>query len=879
MDRMGGLHHPLSSRGGTGWYEGDIMNNEEGEVYKYGSSDNLNFKVIKRFWNGEYGYFDLEVKYSGKVRRYRVRVARGRRTYLVGINSPPTIPMGQIDLLLDDFELDGRERKYLKRYLKRQVYALVNSIRDRPSIIYRGKFLNARVYGYADGTLKIFYKDKVYQMDADDESTLKKALYEVCVFEGLDHNTSSKRIEEYLRELNRSYIPPHIVEAPDGTQIRIADHEDSDPLVDGRVEFPLWIWGVFKHGDVEVEGAKAVLVESGGDGIEFLSMPIPEDVLVGVKYELVENCVLNVREMKELKSCIDNREVPSWREVYNGILGMIKEYAGLDDRGYTIIALFIIHSYFYELFPHTLYLIIVGESGSGKRNTKMFIAKTTRSISVASPTIASMTRIINEVRGCLIVDETRFDEFLRYFFNIGSQKGAFVIRCDRDNPNIIVTLNAYSPKVFVCQHSQLSMLPEDTRNRSIVIQMVRRKGAYRREIRREDVWDLVKKLYLLMIFRWREYLEAYRMLDPIVSKYLGGHARDKWLHIISLSYLIGRDVLERVLDYCIEEYRRREEFSEVVRYTINGILRALYLSLTTGTGEVLRKYDIDELVDEVRVERDEKRVRLTPKAIVIANEGYYDGKDREHRSTVRRVGKLLKRAELEFVVGYSREGKGRTRFHTIDLRKLYDYLKGYEPELPEDIDYGLIRDEIGLDFESIGSRLSEFRSRVLEVWDRKKGNTSKSENMSATSEMSATNHIHEKEKKEEKESEKEEKIEKELEKIKGEFKKEEGAEKKLEADISDMTDIFSPENVIGNLRKHGVKVLGEWSSRVSEFLEWLKTCSGVDYDIACNMLMLEFRVAKRKDEAEKCLEELEKMGIIRIERERWGYGRVYYTGG
>ena len=866
MDRMGGLHHPLSSCGGTGWYEGDIMNNEEGEVYKYGSSDNrIDFKVTKRFWNGEYGYFDLEIEYSGKVRRYRVRVARGRRTYLVGINSSPTIPMGQIDLLLDDFELDGRERKHLKRYLKRQVYALVNSIRDRPSIIYRGKFLNARVYGYADGTLKIFYKDKVYQMDADDESTLKKALYEVCVFEGLDHNTSSKRIEEYLKELNRSYIPPHIVEAPDGTQIRIADHEDSDPLVDDRAEFPLWIWGIFKHGDVEVEGAKAVLVESGGDGIEFLSMPIPEDVLVGVKYELVENCVLNVREMKELKSCIDDREVPSWREVYEGILGRIKEYAGLDDRGYTIIALFIIHSYFYELFPHTLYLIIVGESGSGKRNTKMFIAKTTRSISVASPTIAAMTRIINEIRGVLVVDETRFDDFFRYFFNIGSQKGAFVIRCDKNNPNIVITLNAYSPKVFVCQHPQLSELPEDVRNRSIVVPMIRRKGAYRREIRREDVWDLVKNLYLLMIFRWREYLEAYRMLDPIVSKYLGGHARDKWLHIISLSYLIGRDVLERVLDYCIEEYREREEFNELIRYVVYGILRSVYLALTTGVGEELRRYDFEELRDEVQLEVSSKWLKLTPKALIIANEGYYDGKDREHRRLVRRIGRLLRRAGLEFVVGYSREGRKHTSWYTIDLQKLYDYLKSYEPELPGDIDYSMIREELGLDFESISSRLSEFKKSVLGLWDRERGIMSQSEKMPKMPEMPEEEEFRKKREKEE-----EKYPDERREKSTKEYKKEEDNNSSGKTGISGN---ISPKNKnihTIDLTKYGIKVIGDWSTRANEFLERLRVVKEMDYDIAC-WLLIKLRVAEDKRSAKSALEELEKIGIIELVN-----GRVRY---
>ncbi|RLG63486.1 hypothetical protein DRO21_05870 [archaeon] len=406
--------------------------------------------------------------------------------------------------------------------------------------------------------------------------------------------------------------------------------------------------------------------------------------------------------------------------------------------------------------------------------------------------------------------------------------------------------------------------------------MVRRKGLFKREVKREEVWDLVKKLYLLMLFRWKEYYDTYNKLDPIISKYLGGHARDKWLHIISLAFLVGEDILKKVLNYCIEEYKKREEFSEIVRYTIYGILRALHLSLTTGSEEELRKYAIDELMDEVLIEREEKQMRLTSKAIIIANEGCYDGKDREHKSLVRRIGKLLKKAELEFVVDFSREGKKRTRFYTIDLQKLYDYLKGYEPELPEDVNYKLIEEEIGLDFESIGSKLSEFRNSVLELWKKENVYVQNGENMSATSETSAKEFIYKEGEKGEKESKKEEKIEKELGEIKEEFKKEEEGEKKLEADISDMADVF-PEKHTNIYSIFGK----EMAHKLSEVLEELKRREGMRLD----RLLTSIQFKCGLDHIDRALEVVEKLrdeGIVEVEGDLYAKDktevRVRYCG-
>ncbi|RLD17131.1 MAG: hypothetical protein DRI22_00445 [Caldiserica bacterium] len=815
----------------------------------------LNFKVIRKFWGGERGFIDVEVE----SKRYRINVKKVKRGFLLGVNRSPTIPLSRINLLMRSFGIGkGRKKKELRELLETEIFALINAEKEISSIIYRGCFLNAKVYGYEDGTIRIYYKNKskMYLCDVCDEGSLKEALYEICTFEGVEPQRSAEIINQFIEKFKKEYTPLQSVELPDGTIIR-AVNTNHTPLNGDKLISLLWVWGRFKYEDIEVEGAKAVLVESEKDKVNFPETPIP-DVVLGMKYDLVGNCILSVEEFHDLIESIKRGEIPTWNEIFNEIIEKMKEYVGIDEKGRIIIALFIIHTYFYELFPHTLYLIIVGESGSGKRNAKNFTAATTRSISVTSPTLPAMRRVIDKVRPVAVIDETKIDENLRRFLNAGNQKGHRIILCDKENPDRILDLNPYSPKVLVFQHSDLSILKEDTRNRCVQITMVRRKGVFKREVKREEVWNLVKKLYLLMLFRWKEYYDTYNKLDPIISKYIGGHARDKWLHLISLSYLIGKDVLEKVLSYCIEEYEKREEFSEIVRYTIYGILRALYLSLESSD-EVLEKFDIGELLEEMKEGEDRKQIRLTPKAIVIANEGYYDKKNREHISLVRRIGKLLKRAELEFVVDFSREGKKRTRFYTIDLQKLYDYLRSYEPELPADINYKLIKDELDLDFENIQSKLSEFKSTVLELWEReRKINEQNGEKTSETSATSAIEITREEEEKEEKESEKEEKTEKELEEIKEEFRKEEEAEKKLVADVSDVADVF-PENHIYLLSIFGEDMAHKLSKILMELKEKEMSLEDLLFSILFNCGL---------DHIDRALEVVEKLkdeGIIEVE--------------
>ncbi|MHC1627876.1 MAG: hypothetical protein ACXQTI_03485, partial [Candidatus Nezhaarchaeales archaeon] len=325
--------------------------------------------------------------------------------------------------------------------------------------------------------------------------------------------------------------------------------------------------------------------------------------------------------------------------------------------------------------------------------------------------------IINTFYPVAIIDETKMTETLRKFLNAGSQKGALITRCDKENPNKIIVLDPYSPKVWVCQPQEMSIFPQDTRNRSIIVTMVRQKGNFEREMSREEAWKIKKKLYLLMLYRWPEYLQTYKELDPIISKVFGGHDRDKWLHILTVAKLVGEDVFKKLFEFAKKQYRKEEKVSEKVQYVINGILRAMEVYTNNATGEGLREGDFGkevELIEEVayeEVEKEGEKVKVfkaTPKSLILANEGEYDSK--VHRGLATSLGLLLKKGELPFVIGFDREGRQRKRRFYIDIKRLEEYIKSYEVELPEDVDYDVINHFYGVNIKPLEIEIQNIRS-------------------------------------------------------------------------------------------------------------------------------------------------------------------------
>ena len=475
--------------------------------------------------------------------------------------------------------------------------------------------------------------------------------------------------------------------------------------------------------DTVLTGVKTLVFRSREGKAELVSeppFPVPETI-TGFPVSFIRSIVLTADELQELVEAVrrinkGEEAPPSWREVYEDILRMIPEYVGAREEVYVLAALYIIYCYFYDLVDHSVYLLVSGESGSGKRNLSRFIGALTRSISVSGASKAALQRIINVFYPGIIIDETEVDQDFALFLNRGYQRGLYVVLVQDAQANQFLVIDAFSPKVVVSLPERLANIPHDTRNRAVEIVLERRKGYFKRDVDRKEAWPVVKKLYLLMLYRWREFLDTYRLLDPVLSKYFGGHDRDKWLLLATVAHLIGEDVLKKLLEAAVSQYRESRKISEKIFKIIEGVLRAtsLYLKyreVAGGGGLSEKEYPpLAELCREVRLD-GAGAVGVTPKAVVIANNIEVEGgdggvpescrlplRDYEVKSEAKSIGHTLARAKLPFVASRRREGKEGKRFYYIDLRALEEYVKAYDIELPPDIDYRAIEAATGVNF-------------------------------------------------------------------------------------------------------------------------------------------------------------------------------------
>ena len=278
-----------------------------------------------------------------------------------------------------------------------------------------------------------------------------------------------------------------------------------------------------------------------------------------------------------------------------------------------------------------------------------------------------------------------------------------MLRCNKENPDEVQPINPYAPKVLLVQPDRWSQVAHDVQNRAVKVEMLKEKDRFVRAIPREEAWRVKKKLILLALYRWREYLEAFEKADEIVSRHFAGHARDVWAHLIALALLCGPARAREVAEKAVEEYARKEDIDPKIAGLVQACLVAtsLFAAGSEGGENGLREA---EALGGVLVERAQKDggeewvLRVTPKALAKAL-GY---EDREAESLARTFGRLLKRGRLPFVLGLARVGRKRERYYAISLPLLADYARRYEIVLPEEVDADLLKKKYGIEVDAGG---------------------------------------------------------------------------------------------------------------------------------------------------------------------------------
>jgi len=802
-------------------------------------------RILKKSFDSKSMSGYIKIQHS-KIGIHYIRVRRRGRSILLGWDSEPTIPITRINLLLEDLDLNKSEKKRLRSTILKAVYDLINR-EAKTGLVYKVSWFGAKIRIYEDHTVRIFDGNKEYKTTVDDVEEFKSLLTKIGLEKGYNLKEVSSKIEELFKELPLYLSPLAEVEFGENKRLKYADgiavrlayiKEDSCFHI-------IHVYGEWEEGDKAVTGVKTIVLKSSEDKVEVVEeppFPVPEIIPTELPLSFIRNAVLDVRELQDLIETIrkineGEEDPPSWREVYEEICEKIKEYVGAEEKVYTVASLFIMHCYFYDLTNHTVYTLVIGESGSGKRQLASFIGAFTRSISVSGASKAALQRIINYLYPVTVIDETEIDRDFALFLNRGYQKGLYVALVQDPKENKLLIIDPYSPKVIVTLPERLEKLPHDTENRAIKLVLVRRKGQYKREVCREEIWPTLKKLYLLMLYRWKEYLETYRKLDPIISEFFGGHDRDKWLLLAAVAYLVGEDVLKELLETAVEQYKGNRQISEKILKIIEGALRAVSLTLkygeiTASDGIAEKEFPpLAELCKETRIEENEgsqeenntiKVVGVTPKAIVIANnleieEDQENGiprscklplKDYEIKNEAKSIGRTLARAKLPFVIEKRREGKQGKRFYYIELKTLEDYIKAYDVELSPDIDYKIIEEKTGIDFSHyIQLTPEKIIEKIQNIGSLHAENVRNVRNVSHDSQIKA--------------------VEDKLKEIEEEIKDSEELSKEERvlapstnmADVSDISDISGPEKTIQNVSVSPAESSYSYRKMVEKYLE------------------------------------------------------------
>jgi len=657
------------------------------------SSDRFIVKS-RRLTSEGVGFIDALV--DGKPMRFEV-VKKGSSILVKGV------PLSQLGLLF----LENDKPEELVKRLKLEVYTLVNRS-ETATYLQQYRFLDATLFLLDDGSVKLVRGDEeLYSgsLEADEQLTLK--LVEVARRLGLSEKEAVDKVKEVFEFLKLFAKKLESVEVG-GLTVRYAGgvYARQTYVAGDEAYIALYLYGEWevKEG-VWVAGVRPVWFASSSGIVreaEVLPFFSPMNI-IPVELRVVRNAVLDVAEFKELKESIDainkgEAAPPTFRDVWNDVEWLLSTAMFIQQSELMKSVSYVIHSWLYDFHKICPQLAIVGESGSGKTELRDRITALTRTIPLTQgSSLPAMRRIINTIFPGISFDEKILsDPDIQSFMRASHRKNNFIVIADRENTNKIYTYDPYGPRILTCLPSDYAELREDTLGRHVTINMVRGRVSDRLNLSRENVWPVVKKLYLLLLYRWKDYLEAWKAVDAPVSRYLAGHGRDIVPIMLTPALLAGRDKFESLYEVLMEEFKVKASTLEAkLEYLINGILRHI-VSLET----------LDE-------DNPPSSIWVSPKDIVKANEGSYDGEDGNHKSWVRSLGRLLKNARstksLPFVKNYTDRRDGR--YYEIELGSFFKYAASYSFTLPEDVE----TDEVKLEtLKQLGFNLETAREPSAE---------------------------------------------------------------------------------------------------------------------------------------------------------------------
>ena len=234
--------------------------------------------------------------------------------------------------------------------------------------------------------------------------------------------------------------------------------------------------------------------------------------------------------------------------VATGLASALKRYVVLSDAAADTIALWILHTWLVDKFTITPRLAITSPTkGCGKTTILRFLNQVVRRPKRAgSISLAALFRVIEQLHPTVILDETeKYIEHgseLHAILNEGHCRGGTVLRVLGDNQELR-EFSVFAAVAFAAN----GRLPDDLEQRSIVIEMQRRRADEAVAELREDRCEPLQNLARLCA-RWADdFSEIVRDYDPDMDGLINRVA-DNWRPIFAIADIIGEDWPDRARD-------------------------------------------------------------------------------------------------------------------------------------------------------------------------------------------------------------------------------------------------------------------------------------------------------------------------------------------
>ena len=375
-----------------------------------------------------------------------------------------------------------------------------------------------------------------------------------------------------------------------------------------------------------------------------------------------KTALITLMSVETGKKFIDGEVSKPLNELFMIIKDVVKQYVNMDWdlRFYDFVGVFVISTYFYDIFTAFPRVYIVGPFGSGKTRLGLLIAYLSRhGFSIIDPTEASVFRSIEAYGPTIYIDESSLEEGLDKILSAGYKKGIQVPRVDKTSrEEFIVTLhNIYTPTIF----GFIELPNERLRQRSIVVNMLKAPdpNPEKKDPEAEDLEWLREELYLARLTRANEVNESMKVVKNVIGDSFVGREFELWYPLLTIAKLCGDEVFNNLLSLAREDVEKRKlELWSEEKIVLAGI-------------EVIFK---ERGEDEITFMTSYLREKIKE---ILINEGEFNENEFEKLWNEKRLGRILTRLNIK----KDKEGKGRdarrvrriTKKQFIDLCLRYGY--------------------------------------------------------------------------------------------------------------------------------------------------------------------------------------------------------------